>query len=119
MLELPAPSHGMPAGVYYFADRTIWRSTDSGRYWKPYSTLLPPQLRRLAGTFSAQGLCGRTTGTAHNKEDMSQPIHNWPISGFPGDSVAFYFQSEVYRRNDGTFLHGARTPGRRRRRRLG
>ena len=52
-----------------------------------------------------------SAGTAHNKEDMSQPIHNWPISGFPGDSVAFYFQSEVYRRNDGTFLHGARTPG--------
>jgi hypothetical protein len=50
-------------------------------------------------------------GTAHNKEDMSSPIHNWPIAGFPGDGVAFYFQSEVYRRRDGTFLHGARTPG--------
>ena len=75
---------------------------------------------------------------------MAHPIHNWPISGFPGDSIAFYFQSgahacttqsimrhattvmsaraeilfwpyaqsvEVYRRQDGTFLHGARTPG--------
>ena len=38
VLELPAPSHGMPTGVYYFADQTIWRSTDSGRYWRPYST---------------------------------------------------------------------------------
>ena len=55
VLELPAPSHGMPAGVYYFADRTIWRSTDSGRYWKPYSTLLPPQLRRSPLAFWLNG----------------------------------------------------------------
>ena len=47
VLELPAPSHGMPAGVYYFADRTIWRSTDSGRYWRPYST---SPLRSSAGS---------------------------------------------------------------------
>ena len=86
VLELTEPSHGLPAGVYYFADQTIWRSEDGGRHWAAFSTA------RNAGE--------------------TEPIHNFPSACGADNRKAFFFQSEVYRRRDGTFLHGTREPPR-------
>jgi hypothetical protein len=87
VLELDAEEHGMPAGVYYFADQSIWRSADSGSHWRVFST-------------------------ARNSGDPASapPIHNFPSSCGIDNRKAFYFQSEVYRRQDGSFLHGTRVP---------
>jgi hypothetical protein len=99
VLELTASmERGMPSGAYYFADQTMWRSTNSGRYWMPHNH-------------------------AHNTDDPSgRLISNWPYAGRwtegrePSDrphrpsAKAFYFQSEVYRRRDGSLLHGCRVP---------
>jgi hypothetical protein len=95
VLELTQPAQDMPAGAYYFADKTIWRSEDSGRHWKPHN-----QAR-------------------NEKDPPGALIHNWPYAGrgAVGDrshrasDEAFYFQSEVYRQRDGSLLHGCRTPG--------
>ena len=84
VLELTEPSHGLPTGVYYFADQTIWRSEDGGLHWAAFST-------------------------AHNSGE-TEPIHNFPSACGADNRKAFFFQSEVYRRRDGTFLHGTRIP---------
>ena len=82
LLELQHAEHGMPAGIYHFTAETIWRSTDSAATWRYYAE-------------------------AHSIGSTA------PISAYPygADSDAgFFMQSEVYRRVDGTFLHGARVP---------
>ena len=86
VLELTEPDNGMPAGVYYFINQAIWRSSDSGASWKVFTTA------RNAG------------------DPVGVPIHNFPSHCAPTTDRAFFFQSEVYRRRDGTFLHGTRVP---------
>ena len=61
----------------------LCRSTDSGNYWSLWLHV-------------------------HNRGDPAHVMRNYPyaFTHFGG----FFFQSEVYRRKDGRFLHGARTP---------
>ena len=93
MLELTQPDNGMPAGAFYFLDDSIWRSTNGGEYWRLFQTV-------------------------HNRGSLSTPMRNFPYAPWSlfakskpmGANGGFFFQSEVYRRKDGRFLHGARTP---------
>ena len=93
MLELTQPDNGMPAGAFYFLDDSIWRSTNAGEYWRLFQTV-------------------------HNRGSLSTPMRNFPYAPWSpfakskpmGANGGFFFQSEVYRRKDGRFLHGARTP---------
>jgi hypothetical protein len=86
VLELTQPEHSMPAGVYYFADQTIWRSGDKGRSWRVFVT------------------------ASNSGDDPATPIHSFPSHCGVDNRKAFFMQSEVYRRRDGTFLHGTRVP---------
>jgi hypothetical protein len=82
LLELLEEEHGMPPGTYLFSAETIWRSVDSARSWTKYTEA------HSVGTTAA--------------------ITDYP---YGADSDAgFFMQSEVYRRKDGTFLHGCRVP---------
>ena len=93
MLELTQPDNGLPAGAFYFLDDSIWRSTNAGEYWRLFQTV-------------------------HNRGSLSTPMRNFPYAPWSpfakskpmGANGGFFFQSEVYRRKDGRFLHGARTP---------
>ena len=83
LLELPTGSGGMPAGVFHFTAQTIWHSDTSARTWRWFAD-------------------------AHAVSNPSSAIYEYP---YGADSDAgFFMQSEVYRREDGTFLHGCRVP---------
>lgn len=82
LLELAEEERGMPGGLYYFNSHSVWRSEDSARSWRRFSVASPV--------------------------GSKLPITNFPYTA--NNNTGFFFQSEVYRREDGTFLHGSRVP---------
>ena len=82
LLELQTESGGMPVGVFHFTAQTIWHSNTSARTWHWFAD-------------------------AHSVGSTSV------ISAYPYGAdrdAGFFMQSEVYRREDFTFLHGCRVP---------
>ena len=82
LLELQTESGGMPVGVFHFTAQTIWHSNTSARTWHWFADAHP------VGSASV-------------------------ISAYPYGAdrdAGFFMQSEIYRREDFTFLHGCRVP---------